>query len=201
MNLIDEAQDLLLHQFSQSPVFKALIRSLVKPFAEAYAEVEKLHHGHYIDDAKGATLDIIGNIVDQPRLGMEDGVYRPWIKVAICLNNCSGTAENMLTILRILFNKEGALIASEEKDRELPIRMQEYASNDVFFTFFEKPKFPVETLFAIMRRAAPVTTKCGFIQAYPAAKEYSEATKLSAGQQAFCFDKTAFSNCYFADFF
>jgi hypothetical protein len=37
MILVDEAESLLLHQFSQSPKLKALIRSLVKPFAEANA--------------------------------------------------------------------------------------------------------------------------------------------------------------------
>jgi hypothetical protein len=194
MNLVEEAQELLLNQFSQSPRLKALIRSLVKPFAVANAELEKLHHGRYIDEAEGATLDIIGNIVDQPRLGMSDEDYRPWIKVAICLNNCAGTAENMLNILRILFAKE--LLT----DKKLPVQLQENAPNNVKFIFYKNPSFPVKTLFAIMRRAAPVTTICEFIDASPP-EIHSKAKKLSPEWRVFRFDHSTFDECYFADFF
>jgi hypothetical protein len=190
MNLIDEAQELLLHQFSQSPMLKALIRALVKPFAEAYAELNKLHHGRYIDDAHGATLDVIGKIVGQERLGMSDEDYRPWIKVAIYLNNSSGTAENMLTLLSILFGKKP------------PVGLQEYAPNDVIFTFFENPKFPIKTLFAIMRRAAPVTTKCQFIKAdQDSHRNHSKVATLNTTRIAFRFDQSPFSESYFADFY
>lgn len=189
MNLIDEAEALLLHQFSKASLFKAFIRSLAKPFAEAYDELEKLHQGRYIDDAQGATLDVIGQIVGQDRLGMNDEDYRPWIKVAIYLNNSSGTAENMLTILGILFGKKP------------PVRLQEYAPNEVIFTFFENPKFPVKTLFAIMRRATPVSTRCQFIKADPTPRKHSGAAILNTQRLAFCFDQTPFSECYFADFF
>lgn len=190
MNLIDEGEAMLLHQFSQSPVLKALIRALVNPFAEAYAELEKLHHGRYIDNAQGATLDVIGKIVGQERLGMSDEDYRPWIKVAIYLNNSSGTAENMLALLSILFNKMP------------PVRLQEYAPNDVIFTFFENPKFPVKTLFSIMRKTAPVTTKCQFIKAdTDPNKNHSEIALLNNERKAFRFDQSSFSESYFADFY
>lgn len=191
MSLMEEAESLLLHQFSQSPKLKGLISSLVEPFGNADEELKRLHHGRYIDDAQGATLDIIGSVVGQPRYGMSDEDYRPWIKVAIYLNNSSGTAENVLTILSILFGKKP------------PIRMEEYAPNDVIFTFFEYPKFPTKTLFAIVRSATPVTTKCQFIRAEPTTSSESEIRSLNTAGSlpAFRFDHTAFSQCYFADYF
>jgi hypothetical protein len=138
-------------------------------------------------------LDVIGQIVDQPRMGMSDKDYCPWIKVAVCLNNCSGTAENMLAILRILF------------DKEPPVLMEEKKPNEVIFTFFEHPKFPLRTLFAIMRRAAPINTKCRFMQASPPPQS-SGASKAGTGEtdpelRPFCFDKTPFSESFLADFY
>lgn len=192
MNLCEEAESLLLHQFSQSPKLKSFLRALISPFNDADEELYRLHHGRYIDHASGITLDIIGSIVGQPRNDMSDEDYRPWIKVAICLNNSSGTPENVLTILAILFGKMP------------PIRMEEYAPNDVMFTFFEYPKFPTKTLFAIVRSALPVTTKCEFIRAdgHTIISD-AELDPLSREDSlpAFRFDHTAFSECYFADFF
>jgi hypothetical protein len=81
--------------------------------------------------------------------------------------------------------------------------MEEYAPNDVIFTFFEYPKFPTKTLFAIVRSATPVTTKCQFIRAEPATSSESEIRSLNTAGSlpAFRFDHTAFSQCYFADYF
>ncbi|TXG75884.1 DUF2612 domain-containing protein [Candidatus Dojkabacteria bacterium] len=191
MTLTEEAESLLLYQFNQSPKLKALIRALVEPFSTADDELHKLHNGHYIGNAKEATLDVIGSIVGQPRYDLSDQDYGPWIKVAICLNNGNGTPENVLNILSILF------------DKEPPIRMEEYAPNDVIFTFFEIPKFPLTTLFSIVRSAVPITTKCQFIRADPASRPNSGVHVLNATTPlpAFRLDFTSFSACYFADFF
>lgn len=191
MNLVEEAESLMLYQFSQSLKLKSLIRGLVKPFNDADDELAKLHNGHYVEQAQGATLDIIGSIVGQPRYDMSDEDYRPWIKVAICLNNGHGTPENVFTILSILFGKKP------------PIRMEEYQPNDVMFTFFEYPKFPTATLFAIVRSAMPIGTKCQFIRADPAVRLDSGVSMLTATNPlpAFRLDFTSFSACYFADFF
>src|SRR5580704_11666749 len=86
MMLLLEAESLILHQFSRSPRLKGLVRCLVKPFQEALDEIGKLHHGNYLKQAYGQTLDVIGSIVGQARLEMSDEDYQPWIKVGIKLN-------------------------------------------------------------------------------------------------------------------
>jgi hypothetical protein len=191
MTLTNEAESLLLYQFDTSPKLKSLIRTLVEPFTAVDDELHQLHNGRYIDEAKETTLDVIGRIVGQPRHGMSDEDYRPWIKVAICLNNSSGTPESVLNVLTILFGKKA------------PVRMEEYPPNDVIFTFFEYPKFPTKTLFAIVRSATPVSTRCQFIRADPTPTIKDEVNALGSTQPlpAFRFDHTAFSQCYFADFF
>lgn len=187
MNLIDEAESLMLYQFSASQKLKALIRALVKPFYDADNEIAKLRNGHCIAQAQGATLNIIGSIVGQPRNDMSDEEYRPWIKVAICLNNSTGSAETVFTVLNILFGKKP------------PIQMEEYPPNDVVFTFFEYPKFSTTTLFAIVRSAMPIGTTCQFIKAASGARLKVELSKATLS--VFRFDHTAFSASFLADFF
>ena len=36
-------------------------------------------HGRYIEEAAGERLDVLGQLVGQPRLGMNDDDYRAWI--------------------------------------------------------------------------------------------------------------------------
>lgn len=187
MNLIDEAESLMLYQFSTSQKLKALTRALVKPFHDADNEIAKIRNGYCISQASGATLDIIGDIVGQPRGGMNDEDYRPWIKVAICLNHSAGSAENVFSILNILFGKKP------------PISMEEYPPGDVIVTFFEYPKFSTTTLFAIVRSAMPIGTTCQFIKATTGVRENVRVMK--AQLSAFRFDHTAFSASFLADFF
>lgn len=190
MNLIEEAESLMLYQFSHSPKFTALVRCLVQPFQEALDELLKLHHGHYIDQAYGQTLDVMGAIVDQPRLGMSDEDYRPWIKVAMLRITNGGTAKGIWAILSVLYKK-------------IPdITLKEYAPNEVHFTLFELPAFPKETLLSIVKQSMPLGTKCKFIPAAPRALK--QKSKLHAHAEpdlpAFRLDYTAFSQAYFADF-
>lgn len=191
--LTEEADDLLLHQFAHSKRLKGLIRALVTPFEKAYTELEKLHHGHYIDNAQDETLDVIGAIVGQQRFGMSDDDYRPWLKVAICLNNSAGTAEQIFTIIGILYG------------RPAPVIIQEYPPNAVQF-ILDHPHFPPETIKAIIRRAVPVTTHCDFAFKLPVSSNVDGThsvgiNRVAAAESAtFQFDLTPFDNSYFMDF-
>jgi hypothetical protein len=153
MNLIDEAESLMLHQFSKSPKLVALIRSLVAPLEECDQALASLHQGRYISEAHGERLDILGRLVNQPRQGMVDDDYRAWIQVAIKLNISSGRPEDVLGILKILYGQKPDVL------------IQERPPNDVVFTFLSLPKAPIKTLFAIIRSACPVSTKCHFVRA------------------------------------
>jgi hypothetical protein len=153
MNLIDEAENLMLHQFSKSPKLIGLIRSLVTPLEECDQALASLHQGRYISEACWERLDILGRLVNQLRQGMGDDDYRAWIQVAIKLNISSGRPEDVLDILKILYGKKPDVL------------IQEHPPNDVVFTFLSLPKAPLKTLFAIIRSACPVSTKCHFVRA------------------------------------
>ncbi len=192
--LIEEADNLLLHQFTNANNLKGLIRALVTPFQQASNELEKLHHGRYIDNAADKTLDVIGAIVGQPRNGMSDDDYRPWLKVAIYLNNSAGTAEDLYDILGILYNKKNVVI------------LQEYPPNDVQF-ILDHPPFPKATIVAIIRRAVPVTTRCYFAFTRPTSVNTNELVNLAINRKdrdelgvPFKLDHTPFDQSYFVDF-
>jgi hypothetical protein len=154
MNLMDEAETLVLHQFSGSPKLLGLIRTLVKPFQDILDDIEQLNHGRYIDQAIGHRLDVLGAIVGQSRRGLSDEDYRAWIKVGIRLNQGSGSSEDIFAILAIIYHPKPSVLS-----------MREYTSGDVFFFFFTLPKAPFTALVNIVRSATPVTTTCHFIRA------------------------------------
>ena len=197
--LLEEAESLILHQFSQSPRLNGLVRSLVMPFEEALVHLEKLrdgHHSRYIDEAQGKTLDVIGDIVDFERQNMSDKEYRIWLKVVILLNHSQGTANDVLAILHVLFG-----------DTPL-IQVDEYSPNVAMFTFFKYPDVPTKTLFSIIRRAVPITTKCQFVDASPGTsvpENSIHASVLRDNQNqplpTFQLDVTRFDESVFADFF
>jgi len=175
MNLIDEAESLMLHQFKDSPKLIRLVRALVTPLEKAARNIQVLHHGRYIKNAKGQRLDILGRIVGQPREHMSDADYRAWIQVGIRLNISSGTPEDVLGILRILLGAKAQVL------------IYEYPPNIVVFTFFNRSQFPLQALLNITRKATPIVTKCHFVCANLA--------------ETFRFDMSSFSQAKFADFF
>jgi len=196
MNLIEEAEGLMLHQFSQSKRLTGLVKTLVTPFQESLETLENLHHGRYVDQAKDSTLDVIGDIVDFPRKDMSDEAYRAWLKVAILLNNCQGTEKCVFDILQVLFG-----------DRP-KIQIDEYEPNVVMFTFFQYPNVPTKILFSIIRRAVPLSTKCQFVDASSAAATVSIPANAMVIREdskrdlpTFQLDVTGFDESVFAEFF
>jgi hypothetical protein len=174
MTLLEEAESLILHQFARSPKLKGLIRCVVKPFQDVLGNIEQLHHGGYITKAYGQRLNVLEDIVGQPRRDMGDDDYRAWIDVGIRLNIGSGTPEDVLAIISILCGKKPNVL------------MHEYG-HDAIFTFLALPKTPLKAFFAIIQSAAPVTTLCHFIR----------ADKVSV----FRLDKSPFTEAHLAEFF
>jgi hypothetical protein len=194
MDLVAQAESLLLYQFSNSPKMIGLVKSLAQPLQEVFMHLEKLHHGCYIDEAYGYSLDVIGDIVDFKRQNMSDEEYRVWLKVAILLNHCQGTAYGVLAILKVLFGDRPA------------IQMDEYAPNLVMFTFFEYPAVPQKILFSIIRRALPLSTKCQFVDAGSETPSHNNDTlgpknNYKQSLPTFQLDVSRFDESVFADFF
>jgi hypothetical protein len=80
----------LLSQFRNS----ARLQELISIFCAEIQSLENLYHELYdectLDTAVGAQLDIEGEIVGWPRMGLSDDDYRAMIKVAIVINQTDG---------------------------------------------------------------------------------------------------------------
>lgn len=82
--------------------------------AEALAEAfTQLDTDRLTDNAFGAQLDLLGEIVGQPREGLSDDEYRPRLQAKILLNRCSGTVEEILTIFELIA-PDGTVLKLEE---------------------------------------------------------------------------------------
>lgn len=174
MNLSDEAQELMLFQFNDSPKLKGLIRELVAPLQCVADNLEKLSDGAYIREASGATLDVLARLVGQQRKDMKDDSLRLWIKLRIMLNRSQGTAEDLLDILVLFFAEKPQILINELKP------------NDVVITFLARVSSP-KTLFAIIHAALPLGTRSHFIRAEQ--------------QRSFRFDRSSFHLSSFAEYF
>jgi hypothetical protein len=174
MNLVEEADSLIPYQFSSSSKLKGLLKALIQPFNELMSAIQILNDGQYIKDAHNQRLDILGQIVGQTRKNMDDKDYSGWINVGVKLNNSSGTPEDILGILNIIY-------------REKPeVLMHEYEGN-IFFTLFKSPAMPLNSSMSIVQSASPITTRCHFICAF--------------NQSSFRFDTTSFDRSNWAEFF
>lgn len=192
MNLVQEAETLLLHQFASSPKLKGLIRSLITPFQEALEHVDLLRYSLYIDQAEGQTLDIIGGIVGQERRGMSDEDFRPWLKVGVLLNTNAGTTENLLRIAYILYGQE---LKFSFKER----------TGYVEFTMFAAPKHTSNKVMDdILKKALPLSirmdSKIAYLPTSPKDESSIRITNNKVDQKPFQLDMTAFSESFFSDF-
>jgi hypothetical protein len=99
---VDQAQGLVLDQYKNKPRIAAFIASWA-------IEAQALEDAAYdviikrlIDVAVGAQLDVIGRIVDQPRAGQDDDVYRVYLVARIRINRSQGHARDLIDVLKII---------------------------------------------------------------------------------------------------
>lgn len=179
-NLVEEGQELLLYQFHSSRSLNALLKAILEPLQELFDECQKLNHGNYIKEASEHRLDVLGEILNFPRNGLDDETYRIWLSIAILLNDSCGTFNDIYKILHALFAQN------------LRVRIDEYAPNWLFLSFL----FDLKTLgnnqavlFYIIRKALPLCTKIQFIDAADNEKPI------------FQFDVASFNHSAWAEFF
>jgi len=82
------------------------LRSIVTLLCEGIQEIEDLLYtlinDTTIEMATGATLDMWGSLLGEPRDGLSDGDYRKFIYARAATRNSAGKAETILYILSII---------------------------------------------------------------------------------------------------
>lgn len=74
-NFIEESEELITTQFQDKEIFKRYLRLLVIGIQETLAVSRDLMQKRDIDSATGAQLDIIGDIIGQPRVLLNADLY------------------------------------------------------------------------------------------------------------------------------
>ncbi len=97
---VARAQSLLIEQFKRKQRINELVAVYVEPFQELENVFSDLYRFRTISSAYGAQLDIIGEIVGQPREGRTDTEYRAAIRFRIQLNRSSGQPDTVSDALR-----------------------------------------------------------------------------------------------------
>lgn len=118
-----EKISLILTQFQeQSPKLVEFILSFLKECNELEDIYQELLDQKDLDLAEGVFLDIIGAYVGESRNNRDDESYRQGIKVRIAVNTSSGTVEDLIGVLNLLFGEDVDVIIT----RSAPASIQLY---------------------------------------------------------------------------
>lgn len=101
-NHVDRTLSLLASQFSNSPLLKGLLSVYVSQIQELQNVAQDLYDFRSINSAYGVQLDLLGTILNVPRLqGENDNAYRERLRFKSFLIFSSGTPEQIMEILRV----------------------------------------------------------------------------------------------------
>ena len=62
-----------------------------------------------LENAVGANLDVIGKLVGQPRVGLDDDTYRRYCRASITANKSRGTAEELIDVADLVIFEDDAV--------------------------------------------------------------------------------------------
>lgn len=92
----------LLHAFTDKPLMRAAISAQTEEIQNLEDMLVDLLNGRWIDTAEGTILDRWGTVLNEPRFGLSDADYRIQLYAKIGQNTSEGTAEDMISIYKIL---------------------------------------------------------------------------------------------------
>lgn len=110
---IEQAKSRLIARWKKDPV----VNTYAEAMGEQNQELENVLFDFYsflsIDSMIGQQLNVIGNIVGQPRNGLSDIQYRVYIKAKIGQNVGSGTLKDIRTVWQLILPANNVQIVEE----------------------------------------------------------------------------------------
>lgn len=104
----DRLESRFMEQYKGKPNLLALARDVCAPqFQDLEDAFQSLLVAPSIDDGEGAVLDVIGRIIGQLRLGVDDPTYRQYLRARDRANHSTGVPEDIYAVMRAMF---GALV-------------------------------------------------------------------------------------------
>jgi len=123
---LKKLQDDLIEQFKGKPNIEVFQKALARQLEELYGFYYQLNDMRWLQNAEGAQLDGIGNIVDLSRMAalvwsnmagqimpMEDDLYRKFLRFKVFLNTSEGTYREIVRTFQMFW--ADTLILYEER--------------------------------------------------------------------------------------
>lgn len=102
-----------LPRVHRKPRFQGLVRALAGAAQELEGDLSTLYTPRFLANAVGDMLDVYGALVGQARGGLDDVAFRIRIQARMALNRSCGTAEDILSIARLLVGPGNTLLLRE----------------------------------------------------------------------------------------
>lgn len=99
---VEEGVARLISQYADKPRIVRLLSAYLRPLQEAEDALWTLIDQVNLNNATGITLDYLGKILNQGRLGLSDQNYRTVLRARVRVLLSSGKVDELLTILRLV---------------------------------------------------------------------------------------------------
>ncbi len=97
-----DGKSLLLAQFRGKPRLEAVLCALLRGVQELDDATWQVLTETWLDTAVGVQLETLGDIVDLPRRGWSDEVYRTLLRAQVLVLRSSGTWPELLRVLEVI---------------------------------------------------------------------------------------------------
>lgn len=101
---VQDAINRLIQQYKCADNLQEVIKSIVEQIQIIEDEVFVMFSRLDINNSSGKILDLIGEIIGQPRNGLEDDFYRVFLSIKIGVNTSNGNPEKVIDIFKLLSN-------------------------------------------------------------------------------------------------
>ena len=97
----------------RTPKFLALLATYLDQVQQLEDAIYDVFVGTMLPGAEGDALDMLGELIGQPRAGRDDFTYKLWISARIMLNKSSGRPPDILGIARAIMPPGGTILLEE----------------------------------------------------------------------------------------
>jgi hypothetical protein len=99
---IEDAKSRMIERYRNSPKFEGVISLFAEKMQALEDAIDYFQNHRWIADAEGFQLDLIGEIVGQPREGVNDTTYRVLLYVKVAINAARGDPESVIGIFNLI---------------------------------------------------------------------------------------------------
>jgi len=111
----------LIEQFQNKPDLEALIRVYLRQLQDVEDALFEIILERDLDNAVGVQLNVIGNLVGQPRTTSDDNRYRTSIRARIAINLSDSTPEDVIKVALLLLVDGESFKLREEPPAQLRV--------------------------------------------------------------------------------